>query len=382
MINALWSEVFRILVRYGMHLLFLMAYSVTPVIAEIPGASEFSKTDFTRSAVDLSEITSGGPPKDGIPAIDEPVFVDIAKAGVWLDADEPVIVVHQGVAAKAYPLQILIWHEIVNDMIATVPITVTFCPLCNSSIVFERRVKDLVLDFGTTGRLRKSDLVMYDRQTESWWQQLTGKGIIGAFTGEKLKQIPAQIVSFAQFRQNYPHGQVLSRDTGYVRAYGNNPYRGYDSVTDQPFLFFDPVDSRLPPMERVLNISVGERHKIYPFSPVAALGVVNDQFAGVPLVVLSRESGTHSALDKAVIAQSKKIPSLVAYQSRLNGQTLTFQRMDNGVIKDTQTGSAWNIFGYATAGPLKGEQLSPVTSAIHFAFAWLAFHPDSEIFTH
>ncbi len=130
--------------------------------------AEWPNTDFSKSLVDLNEIISGGPPKDGIPAIDEPKFVSPKEAIEWLDAREPVIAVVIKDDARAYPLQILIWHEIANDVVGDVPVLVTFCPLCNSSLVFDRRVNGRVLDFGTTGRLRKSDLVMYDRQTESW----------------------------------------------------------------------------------------------------------------------------------------------------------------------------------------------------------------------
>jgi hypothetical protein len=133
------------------------------------------RTDFSRHTVPLDEIRSGGPPRDGIPPIDHPQFVDFASANAWLHDREPVVAVHRHKVAKAYPLQILIWHEIVNDTIGHAPITVTFCPLCNSAIAFPRQLDGQVLDFGTTGRLRHSDLVMWDRQTESWWQQLTGK---------------------------------------------------------------------------------------------------------------------------------------------------------------------------------------------------------------
>ena len=158
--------------------------------------AEWPKTDFSRRTVDLAEIESGGPPKDGIPAIDRPRFVGARAARAWLKPMEPVIVLRLGREARAYPIQILMFHEIVNDLVAGVPVAVTFCPLCNASIVFDRRVAGRVLDFGTTGRLRYSDLVMYDRQTESWWQQFTGKGIVGLFAGTKHARLPSEIVAF------------------------------------------------------------------------------------------------------------------------------------------------------------------------------------------
>jgi Protein of unknown function (DUF3179) len=149
------------------------------------------KTDFSKHCVHYSEIFSGGPPKDGIPAIDAPRFVSVSSADTWLKPKEPVIFLQVGNDARAYPIQILIWHEIVNDTVGGVPVAVTFCPLCNTAIAFERTINGRVLDFGTTGRLRFSNLLMYDRQTESWWQQAIGQAIIGQLTGTQLVARPA-----------------------------------------------------------------------------------------------------------------------------------------------------------------------------------------------
>jgi len=328
--------------------------------------------------VDLSEIQSGGPPKDGIPAIDNPKFVDTAGATTWLDPREPVIVVSIGSKARAYPLEILIYHEIVNDELAGVPISVTFCPLCNASIVFDRRVKGRVLDFGTTGRLRKSDLVMYDRQTETWWQQFTGQAIVGDLVKTVLKRVPASIVAFADYAKAYPAGEVLSRDTGHSRPYGHNPYRGYDRIGDRPFLFHDPIDPRLPAMARVLNVSVGSADKIYPFTTFKTEPVINDEVAGVPVVVLSAQ-GTLSVLDAGAIRESRKIASANAFDRRLEGRVLRFE-VRARKIRDRETDSVWNLLGHAVAGPLAGKKLARVNSGVHFAFAWLAFNPKSEIY--
>ena len=187
------------------------------------------RTDFSRRTVALAEIVSGGPPKDGIPAIDRPQFESVAGAAVWLHDREPVVVVEIGEFARAYPLQILIWHEIVNDEVGGTPVAVTFCPLCNTALAFDRRLDGHVLDFGATGRLRHSDLVMYDRQTESWWQQATGEGIVGAYAGKRLRWLPAPLTSWRDFRDAYPAGRVLSRNTGHNRPYGRNPYERYDT---------------------------------------------------------------------------------------------------------------------------------------------------------
>src|SRR5919197_4096401 len=195
--------------------------------AELQELSAGWKTDFGRHTVPLREFMSGGPGKDGIPALERPRFLRVGEA-TYLRPQEPVIALTLAGQARAYPLQILVWHEIVNDTVAGVPVAVTFCPLCNTAIAFDRRVGGRTLSFGTTGNLRNSDLVMYDRQTESWWQQFGGEAIVGRYTGTQLRQLPAQIVSWGSFRKAHPNGLVLTRHTGFSRPYGNSPYLGYD----------------------------------------------------------------------------------------------------------------------------------------------------------
>ena len=346
--------------------------------SEIRKNIEWRKTDFSKSIVDFDEIESGGPPKDGIPAIDRPKFISIDKADQWLDGQEPVIVLTLAGQVRAYPLQILIYHEIVNDDIADVPVSITFCPLCNASIVFDRRVEGKVLDFGVTGKLRMSDMIMYDRQTESWWQQFTGKGIVGTYAGTVLKQIPASIVAYSDFREAYPTGLVLSSDTGYSRPYGSNPYRGYDQVGDYPFLFSGKIDKRLPAMERVLFVRHSEQQRLYPFALVSELSVINDALGDLKIVIFGKQ-GTLSALDAVQIKKSKKIVSVTAWSRQLDDQILSFEFTDNQ-IRDRESGSHWNILGKASSGPYIGRQLNEVDSGVHFAFAWLAFHPDSDIY--
>ena len=355
----------------------LLAAVAMPAHAQAPPTGEFPKTDFDNRIVDLSEIMSGGPPRDGIPAVDEPRYTSTAQAAEWLDPDEPVIVAEVGGEARAYPLQILIWHEIANDSLGGVPIAVTFCPLCNSAIVFDRRLDGEVLDFGTTGRLRLSDLVMYDRQTETWWQQLTGTGLIGDHAGRELARLSAAIVSWRDFRAAFPDATVLSRETGHSRSYGSNPYAGYDSTT-QPFLLRRTPDPRLPAMERVLHVAAGEAERIYPFGAFTGAPVINDELGGESVVVMSR-SGTLSVLDEHRIADSRRVPSAAAYSRRLDGRTLEFERRGERIV-DTNTASVWNLFGEAVEGPLAGSRLAALSRGEHFAFAWLAFHPDADVY--
>ncbi len=359
-------------------LLILLSVGPVSAAADPRWQAEWPRTDFNKRTVELGEIMSGGPGKDGIPALDRPKFIDPEAAARWLDAREPVIVVERNGEARAYPLQILMFHEIVNDTIGSTPVAVTFCPLCNASIVFERRVDGRVLDFGTTGKLRKSDLVMYDRHTQSWWQQFTGKGIVGHYAGTALERLSSTIASFADFRHAHPRGKVLSRDTGYSRPYGRNPYRGYDRIGDRPFLFHDPLDPRLPAMERVLGITQGGRVRIYPLGALKSEPVINDDLAGEPVAVFSRE-GMLSALDAERIRDSREIAAAAAYSRKVEKRVLHFERRGSRIV-DRETGTEWDLFGRAVAGALQGRRLKAVDSGVHFAFAWLAFNPDSEIY--
>ncbi len=336
------------------------------------------KTNFAKHNVPLTEIMSGGPPKDGIPAIDKPSFEVVAEANKWLKAKEPVILFEHNGDARAYPLQILIWHEIVNDIVAGMPVTVTFCPLCNTAIVFDRTLNGKVLDFGTTGKLRFSDLVMYDRQTESWWQQVTGEAIVGDLTGQRLKFLPAQIIAWDTFKQQFAEGKVLSRNTGHSRAYGQNPYVGYDNVNSSPFLYAGPKDSRLRPMERVATVSARTEDVAYPFSMLETVRVANDTVGGKAIVVFF-EKGVASALDNNTIADSRDIGTAAVFERTPGGKMLTFKSTD-GNISDVQTGSTWNILGIAITGPLKGKRLTQVVSGSHFWFAWAVFKPKTRVY--
>jgi len=335
------------------------------------------QTDFSKRSVPYSEIFSGGVPRDGIPPLDNPNFTTVADADELLEAQEPVIAFELNGEAKAYPLQILTWHEIVNDTVGGVPVVATFCPLCNSAIVFERTLDGVVYDFGVSGKLRNSDLIMWDRQTESWWQQLTGAGIVGELTGQQLRLLPSSIVAWQDFKAAYPDAAVLSRDTGYRRNYGSNPYVGYDRVDQPPFLFFGRQDDRLLPMERVAALTVGDAAAAFPFALLEREGVVHYRVGGQDLAVFF-QPGARSALDGPSIAASKAVGATGVFARDFEGQRLTFQSEGEG-FTDAETGSRWNILGQATDGPLAGGKLTPLVHANHFWFAWAAFRPDTEI---
>ncbi len=340
---------------------------------------EFS-TAFSIHSVSYTEILSGGPPKDGIPAIDEPKFISVVEADTWLRPQEPVILVEVNDQAKAYPIQILTWHEIVNDTVGGTPVAVTFCPLCNTAIVFDRSLDGTVLDFGTSGRLRHSNLIMYDRQTESWWQQASGEAIAGLQTGTRLTFLPGAIISWEDFRAGHPDGLVLSRDTGFVRSYGSNPYAGYDDINSSPFLFRGQTDGTLPPMARVWTIELGGETVAYPYDLMAAIGVANDVIAGQPVVVFW-QAGTESAFrENRGSGDYRDVGTANSFSPEVDGQVLQF-RMEKGRIVDEPSGSVWNLLGEAVEGPLAGTRLAPVVGVNHFWFSWAAFKPETRVYT-
>lgn len=339
-------------------------------------------TNWELHTVDYAEILSGGPPRDGIPSIDNPRFIAQDEAAEWLAGNEPVIAVDLAGDARAYPLQILTWHEIVNDTIADLPILVTFCPLCNSAIVFERLVNGEPTEFGTSGLLRHSDLIMYDRQTESLWQQFTGEAIVGDQVGNRLTFLPSSLISFDDFKAAYPEGVVLSKETGMNRPYGQNPYVGYDTIGGQdPFLFLGELDGRLPAVERVVTVSLEDEgiDLAYPLSTLSALGTINDKQGEQHLVVFHAD-GTASALGAQQIAEGEDVGATGVFDPTVAEQILTFSKEGSNQFIDAETGSTWNIAGQAIEGPLTGTQLTPIIHGDHFWFSWAAFKPDTIIY--
>jgi hypothetical protein len=262
--------------------------------------SEWPDTDFDEASVSFDEIRSGGPGKDGIPAVDDPAFHSVAKEDAIEDR-EPVITLEiDGAAPRAYPVRYLMWHEIVNDTVAGVPVAVTFCPLCNSGIVFDRRVDGETLSFGVTGKLRNSDMIMYDRQTESWWQQATGRGIVGDHAGTELTALPSWMESWEAFHARHPDGLVMAEPDA-RRPYGRNPYTGYDS-SKRPFLFSGEMPPHgIPALARVVR--VGER--AWPVSRLRDAGEIVE--AGVRI---TWAEGQASALDTARIAEGREVGNI------------------------------------------------------------------------
>lgn len=289
-------------------------------------AREWPQTDFTRSAIDFVDVISGGPPKDGIPAIWNPAHINAAEE-TRLDDREPVMTYeHPGAPARAYPIRYLMWHEIVNDVVDGLPIAVTFCPLCNSAMIFDARIDGVAHTFGVSGKLRHSDMIMYDRETESWWQQALGEAVVGAHTGAELVHLSGWMESWADYRDRNPDGLVMD-EPEWRRNYGQNPYVGYDTAA-RPFLYQGenpPHD--INPLARVVR--VGDR--AWTFERLRNTTEIRE--AGV---VLSWTPGQASALDDRTIARGR----------------------DVGTVR------------------VRDDQGRDVPHDIPFAFAFHAFHPD------
>lgn len=294
--------------------------------------SEWPDTDFTKRSIEFGEILSGGPPKDGIPSIDAPRFQPVS-AKAELAETEPVIGLIVNGEARAYPLRVLIWHEIVNDTVGGVPVAVTYCPLCNSSIVFERTVDGRILDFGTTGKLRNSDLVMYDRQTESWWQQFTGEAIVGAMTGAELKVLPSRLESWERFKARAPEGKVLVPNDENIRDYGRNPYIGYDSREVPYPLFQGPLPDDVNPMMRVVVVD----DEAWTLPLIREDGPIANDGVSIRWV-----SGQNSALDSGRIAGGRDVGNVIVRRGT-------------------------------------GREAEDVVHDVTFAFVFRAFHPDGTI---
>lgn len=361
-------------------------------------ANVWGNTDFCNSIYGPAQFNWGGVARDGITPIYPAGYVypeniavlgeraatyavgyqTIEEGNAWLADVSPVLVVEVNDEARAYPLGILTRHEIANTEIDGVPIAVTFCPLCNAGIAFERELNGQVFHFGVSGYLRNSDLVMWDHETESWWQQATGEGLVGEMAGEQLTFVPASMVSWADFKAGFPNGQVLAPPREDTFGYDYNPYAGYDT-SSVPFLYRGFIDERLPAMTRVLTyvsrdndtpIAVG-----YAFEILENTIVANDVVAGVPLVAFW-QPGAASALGNSRISEAQDVGSAVLFERTLSdGRVLTFVAEGN-TIKDAETGSIWNIFGKAIDGELSGTQLQQRIAVTHFWFAAQAFNPE------
>ena len=305
-----------------------------------------------------------------IPPITKPVFESFGAASSWLTPDAPVLVVREGPTARAYPLAILLQHEIVDDVVGGVPVAVTYSPIANAAVVFDRRVRTLTLTFATSGKVYLSDMVMYDLQTESLWLQIPAAAALGELKGSNLRVVPSQISSFADFTASYPDGTVLARprDT----PYASTPYPGYDSRSGPYEGFFGArLDGRLPAMMRVVGVSTGGVMRAFPYATLSTRG--NPAVVDEGSFVVFWGGGARSPLNTSLIADGRVVGSSGVFVPRARGRTLQFF-VDGSVIRDRETASTWSLDGRALSGPLKGAELPEVPHLDTFWFAWAAFH--------
>ena len=359
------------MLRFAVLLLILASAAAAQVL---PVRGEF-KTDLSKRSIELSELLSGGPPKDGIPSIDNPQFVSVNEAATWIDEREPVMWLEHAGETRVYPLQILMFHELVNDRIGDLPILVSYCPLCQSAIVFDRRVDGALYQFGVSGMLRNSDMVMYDRTTDSLWQQLTGEAIVGELTGKRLKVVTSRLTHFGVVKRERPEAKVLSRRTGVVRPYGTSPYVGYEFGGGPRFPANFRYADRIHPLDRLVVICNGGKARAHPLKILARKTVEDGKIDGERYVVFFDPTAV-SALDARQIARSRQVGSASAFSPVVDGRELKF-RERGGKVVDKETGSEWNLLGEAVSGSLKGSRLEPLDHGVFYAFAWLAFRPDT-----
>jgi hypothetical protein len=311
-----------------------------------------------------------GAPKNGIPAITEPAFApDWGDTEFSLADEDEVIGVERDGEARAYPIRILDYHEIVNDEFAG-PLLVTYCPLCGSGMTAVRKAGGEVTTFGVSGYLFQSDLVMFDEATDSLWSQIMATAINGELTGETLTLVPSSLTTWGQWREENPGSSVLLPPpaSGTIvdaapRPYDRKPYRGYDQSERVGIGFNDFDDDRLHPKAQVIGVRSGDQAVAYPFETVVEEGVVNDVVGDLPVVVAAGPG-----------------ENLFAYERTVDGETLAFEPADGGRIRGG--GSEWNVTtGRATSGPHEGTRLTQASDATTmFWFAWADFNPDTAVY--
>ena len=353
-------------------------------VTQIPGGPRESTVSALRDGmtapllpeplVSPLDVLSGGPPPDGIPSIDGPEFERATDVGT-LQPQEAVVTLTLNGDARAYPVQVMLWHEIVNDTVGGEPVTITYCPLCNTAIGYYRQLGDRIFDFGTSGRLYNSALVMYDRQTESLWAHYTGQAIAGALTGSQLELIPMATVAFETFLDEHPNGLVLKRPGGFGRSYGTNPYVNYDAPGGNPIFFGGVPDPRLPPQTRVLVVRHGGASVAVQHDTLQSDGVVPLNLDGSQVVAFHLP-GTATPIQNEQVAFGRDVGATGVFDPNVDGQVLSFTRLPEaasaqgpGAFVDDQTGSTWSILGRALDGRWREPSFRPIEHIDTFWFA-------------
>ena len=348
---------------------------------DVPSALANPRNPDLQALVDPAGIRRGVPRPEDIPTIDNPSFRSTSEVEALVEA-EPVVAVAINGDARAYPIRVLTRHELVNDTVGGVPVTVSYCPLCNSAVTYDRRVADRVLDFGTSGSLYQSSLVMYDRQTQSLWTHFDGKAVIGHLARAQLNFYPTQIIAWSEWSQDNPEGQVLVGEEGGLAldAYGRNPYVGYETSTNllSPGFQSEAIDERLPRKERVIGLRTAEGEAVaIRHSHLREAQVVELTFNGLPLVVWNLP-GTTSAIDTRVVYEGQDVGTTGVFSALIGDIALTFEPAEGG-FRDRETGTLWSVTGKATEGTFEGTQLTPQEFLDTFWFAWSTFNKSTTI---
>lgn len=318
------------------------------------------ETNGVKHSIPLDKIKGGGPPKDGIPSIDNPVFVDVLGSHFMSDSDTVIGLEING-EVKAYPIFILVWHEIVNDKVGETPISVTYCPLCYTNQVFERVINGKEVEFGTSGKLYNSNLLMYDRFTESYWSQALGMAVKGELTGYQLNLIPFDVITWGDWKTLHPDTMVLTTDTGHIRSYATDPYENY--YTEPRIMFpVEHTDDRMHPKEIIIGFNQDNIYKAYKQNDIESNVVINDSIGNTSIVLIS------------LFSENSRV-----FERTINDNVLDFVYVDEKIF-DTQTNSEWNYNELSLSGEFEGEQLERMPIEPGFWFEWVAFHPETLVY--
>jgi len=342
--------------------------------------SEHWTTNFHIKKVLLSEIHKVGTTRDAIEPIDKPRFWNTRTARTFIDGREPVIAFAANGDVRAYPLQVLLWHEVVNDVVGGEPVAVTYCPRTNTWRVFDRRVVNATVRFGVSGNVRNGGLLMWDTLTQTWWQQLNGEAVVGDLTGIRLETRPSLLVSYSDFQRAFPDGRVLSTEWPVVHgSYGTTPYPGYDSRQIPSMYFSGRLDARLPATRRVLAMAVDGDALAVDLDRLVQQRTINISLGDRPVVAVWFP-GTVSVLDQTEIRHSRDTGTAMAYERKVGERTLSFDATAEG-FKDRETGSTWNLWGHGIRGPMQGARLSPMVHSNSLWFSWVGTYPETRLLT-
>ena len=311
-----------------------------------------------------NQVLDGGPGKDGIPALENPISTGINEIDYLADNDLVIGFQFEG-QVRAYPHKILDWHEIINDDLNGGKVAITYCPLTGTGIAWDRLIRGETTTFGVSGLLYNTNLIPYDRLTDSNWSQIRLDCVNGTLSGKEIKTFHLVETTWKTWKEMFPNSSVVTSNTGYSRNYSQYPYGDYKSNNFKLLFPVTPTDERLPKKERVLGLVQNKKAKVYRFSQFKnGTKVIVDQFEDVDVIIVGNKAENF----------------IVAFENEINGEIRPFTAIDEGhnVMQDNK-GNKYNLFGLVTEGVDEGNQLKSTTSFMGYWFSFAAFYPDSEI---